>query len=130
MNSALKEILYIEDDQLSTLTMRHIFKKKFPGLKLVEASTAQQGIELAIRRRPFLILVDILLPDMSGYESLNYLQTHEKTRLTPVWAVTACAMDSDIRRGMEAGFERYITKPIDMKRFIQLMNIHVINVEV
>lgn len=130
MNSALKEILYIEDDQLSTLTMRHIFKKNFPGLKLVEASTAQLGIELAIRRRPFLILVDILLPDMSGYESLRYLQTHERTHLTPVWAVTACAMESDIRRGMEAGFERYITKPIDLKRFIQLMNIHVINIEV
>jgi len=129
LNSASKEILYIEDDPLSTLTMHLIFKKKFPELTLLEATTAKQGIELALKHRPFLIMVDILLPDINGYEILQYFQNHECTSGIPIWAVTACALSSDIRKGKEAGFERYITKPIDMKNLINWMNIHVMDAE-
>lgn len=130
MISASKEILYIEDDELSMLTMRLIFKKKFPEFTLLEATTAKQGIEMAIKHRPFLIMLDILLPDIDGYESLQYLQRHPHTSGIPVWAVTACALSSDIRKGKEAGFERYITKPIDMKKLIEWMKTHTMNAKV
>ncbi|WP_172195792.1 response regulator [Saccharibacillus qingshengii] len=112
-------VLYIEDDRASMLLMRHIFRKKLPGLTLLEASSVEEGIALAQLHQPNLILMDIQLPDMDGFEGIGSLRSDLKTASIPVWAVSASALDDDVQRGLEAGFQRYLKKPLGMGPFVR-----------
>jgi CheY-like chemotaxis protein len=71
---------------------------------------------MAIDERPDLILLDIQLPEMDGYEVLRRLRQHDATREIPVIAVSANAMPGDVEQGLAAGFAHYVTKPLEMRR--------------
>lgn len=73
-------------------------------------------------RQPKLILLDIKLPGMNGYEVLEVLQNSNTTRHIPVVAITANAMDRDIERGRAAGFIDYLTKPLDIRQFNSMLD--------
>ena len=105
-------VLYIEDNLMNLRLMQQIFKRK--DLELRDAHTAETGIELARAEPPVLILMDINLPGMDGYEALKALKTDARTAHIPVVAVSANAMKDDENRGLEAGFAAYIIKPIDL----------------
>ncbi len=111
-------VLYIEDNP-SNLRLVSILLGKLPHIHLLCAHEPYLGLELAIENKPDLILLDINLPNMDGYEVLNKLRQYEETVNIPVIAVSANAMSKDIRKGLEAGFIEYITKPIDLKKLIQ-----------
>ena len=81
------------------------------------------GIELARDKQPDVILMDINLPDISGYEALKILRADPATAHIPVIAVSANAMSLDIERGMKAGFFRYLTKPINVNEFMEGLDI-------
>ena len=85
-----------------------------PGTNLLTAGTAEAGIELAKRHHPSLILMDINLPGMDGFEALEELRRWDETRAIPVFALSAAATAADIKTGLAAGFERYLTKPYDI----------------
>ncbi|NGZ75186.1 response regulator [Saccharibacillus alkalitolerans] len=114
-------VLYIEDDRSSMLLMRHIFKKKLPRLTLLEAWNVEEGLALARLHRPKLILMDIQLPDMDGYEGVAGLRSDPNTTSIPVWAVSASALDDDVKQGLEAGFQKYLKKPLGMGSFVRLV---------
>jgi len=76
------------------------------------------GLELAAENNPDLILLDINLPGMDGFEVLKLLRQRDVTRNTPVIAISANAMPKDIERGMKAGFDDYITKPINIQTLL------------
>lgn len=121
MNQVQNEVLYIEDDEINLALMRHIFLKKLPSLKLIEATTARQGIEIAKERKLSLILLDIGLPDQDGFTALKEIKSWMVQEPTPIWAVSASVFESDIKNGLNAGFEKYITKPYDVQKIVKLI---------
>ncbi|MHA7881293.1 MAG: ATP-binding protein [Saccharospirillum sp.] len=107
-------ILCIEDNPGNLLLIQRAFKTRSDWV-LHSAVSAEDGLDLAEQIRPDLILLDINLPDMSGYEALEILKRHQFLHSVPVIAVTANAMPSDIERGWSAGFSDYITKPFRVR---------------
>jgi signal transduction histidine kinase/DNA-binding NarL/FixJ family response regulator len=115
-------VLYIEDNPASVLLMRHIMKEMI-DIELVVATTPREGIELARGLRPGLILLDINLPEMDGFEVLKVLRNDDHTADIPVIAVTANALPKDLERGVAAGFDHYLTKPLNIPEFIAAMEV-------
>jgi len=114
---AMRTVLYIEDNPVNVLLMEAMLAH-VPGLRVVSAPLPGLGLQLARDERPDLVLLDIQLPGMDGYEVLRRLRAEPASRTLPVIAVSANAMPSDIDRGVAAGFADYLTKPLDMSRLI------------
>ncbi|MGH7285198.1 MAG: PAS domain-containing hybrid sensor histidine kinase/response regulator [Polyangiaceae bacterium] len=104
-------ILYVEDNPANVTFMRDLLST-FDGVDLITAPTAEMGIELARARQPKAILMDINLPGMSGLDALHVLKETPETAKIPVIALTAAASERDKQRGVQAGFYRYLTKPV------------------
>jgi PAS domain S-box-containing protein len=113
-------VLYVEDNPANLALVEQIVARH-SGVRLVSAGDGVQGLAMARARQPKLILLDIHLPVMDGYEVLARLRADPATRHIPVVALTAQAMPSDARRAIEAGFDEYIAKPIDVPVFDRLL---------
>lgn len=109
-------VLYIEDNPANLRLMEQIMAMR-QDIRLLTAPTPSLGLEMASANEPDLILLDINLPGMDGYQVLQLLKAEDKLNHIPVVAVTANAMSSDIDRGMAAGFVAYLTKPLNVKEF-------------
>ncbi|MDV7399762.1 response regulator, partial [Arthrospira platensis SPKY1] len=105
-----------EDNPANLKLVANIIGRR-ADIDLLTAHSAELGLELARARRPELILLDINMPGMNGYQVMGVLKASPTTRHIPVVAVTANAMRRDIQRGLQAGFSDYLTKPIDIDRF-------------
>jgi PAS domain S-box-containing protein len=114
--SAACTVLYVEDNSANMMLVEVLIARR-PGVSMLKAVTATLGIELARKLQPNLILMDIDLPDMSGVEALKILRGDPTTAHIPVVALSANAMLRDIEHGMNAGFFRYLTKPIRTDEF-------------
>ena len=114
------KLLYVEDNPANLRLMEHIIGRH-EGLELLTATSAAIGLELARAHMPDLILIDINLPDMDGYVMLATLRADVRTRDIPAVALTANAMPSDKQRAHDAGFDEYLSKPIDLKQFDALL---------
>ncbi len=114
-------VLQIEDNPSNTKLVEALLTKR-PFVKVISAATPSQGLSLAMQLQPDLVLLDIQLPEMDGYEVMRRLQGEEKTRHIPVVAISANAMPRDIKRGQEAGFLEYLTKPIDARQFLEMID--------
>ena len=106
-------IVYVEDNP-PNIAFMEAFLADFERIALLTAPTAEIGIELARARRPDLIIMDINLPGMSGFEAVAQLRRWPETRDTPIVGLSAAAMVRDHKRVEEAGFVRYLTKPVDV----------------
>ena len=113
----MKPILIVEDNEKNLKLVRDILQ--FKGYDTVEARTAAEGLRLARENHPALILMDIHLPDFDGITALSKLRADALTREIPVLAVSASAMPDDQERIVASGFDDYLTKPIDIHRFIE-----------
>ncbi|HEU5294233.1 MAG TPA: ATP-binding protein [Burkholderiaceae bacterium] len=110
------QVLYVEDNPDNMELLVGIVDRH-PNVKLIAAPSAALGLDLARAHRPDLVLLDLHLPDSTGYGLLQRLRNHEETRAIPVVAVTANAMPTEEARALEAGFAAFLTKPIDVRRF-------------
>ena len=108
-------ILIVEDNEKNLKLVRDLLQ--FKGYRTLEAGTAGEGINLATANSPDLILMDIQLPDMDGVTALGRLRAEPSTAATRVVALTAFAMKDDEARLMEAGFDGYLVKPINIREF-------------
>ena len=90
-------------------------------IELVAIPTAEVGIEVVRDRRPDLVIMDINLPGMSGYEATRRLREWPETKDIPVIALTAAAMTGDRNRASEAGFRKYLTKPVRIDDLLQIL---------
>jgi CheY-like chemotaxis protein len=117
-------VLYIEDNPENMRLVTRIMKHR-PNIKLLTAISGQEGLDISQLEKPHLILLDINLPLMDGYELLKKLRQNETTRQIPVIAVSANAMNSDIERGLSAGFAEYITKPINVRKLLDAIDLAV-----
>lgn len=111
-----KIILYIEDNHANVRLVENILDAS--PYTLVSAADGSLGLKLVDALKPDLILLDINLPKMNGYEIMKQLQTKEETREIPVIALSANAMESDIKKSEDAGFHQYLTKPIDVQKLL------------
>ncbi|MCU0293602.1 MAG: ATP-binding protein [Thermoanaerobaculaceae bacterium] len=114
-------VLYVEDDLSSLALVRHVLARR-PGFELLHTAQGAQGIELALSRTPDLILLDLHLPDMTGIELLETLRRSETSRSIPVVVVSASAMPSDVERVQSMGIARYLTKPLDIRAFLETID--------
>ncbi len=114
-------LLYVEDNPANLNLVKQIIMRR-PDIRLLTAVNGTSGVELARYSQPDVILMDINLPDISGIEALKILRAGPLTARIPVIALSANAMPRDIRNGMEAGFFRYITKPIKINEFMQALD--------
>ena len=110
-------ILIIEDNDKNLKLVRDVLQ--FNDYETAEAMTAEDGLVLARSQHPALILLDIQLPGMDGFAALRQLRADPITKSTPVMAVTASAMEQDRQKILEAGFDGYMTKPINVKKFTE-----------
>lgn len=117
----VRKLLYVEDNPSNIELMRDLVDT-LPGFELLVADRASTGLDLARAHRPDVIVLDINLPGMSGIELLAELKRRPETAETPVLALSAAAMDREIRRGQEAGFRHYLTKPLDISAFIAALD--------
>jgi CheY-like chemotaxis protein len=119
--TGLHTLLYVEDNPANLKLVEQIIARH-PSMRLMTAVNGKCGIEAARSTQPDVILMDINLPDISGFEALKILRSDSTTAHIPVVALSANAMPSDIRKGLEAGFLRYITKPIKVDEFMDALN--------
>jgi PAS domain S-box-containing protein len=121
-DAALRTLLYVEDNPANLKLVAQLIARR-PNLCLLSAADATLGIELARNRQPAVILMDINLPGISGIGALKILREDPLTRHIPVVAISANAMPHDIRKGLEAGFFRYLTKPIRVIEFMDVVDV-------
>lgn len=110
-------ILYIEDDPVNRILVEQMLLR-CEGVNLLLAENGEDGIAMARRHRPDLVLLDMHLPDMSGLEVLNGLRTDARTEALPVVAVSANAMEVDVAKALEHGAVDYWTKPLKLDAFL------------
>lgn len=115
MEKADELVLIIEDNDKNMKLTRDVLQ--FHGFTTVEATNGEDGVALARERRPALILMDIQLPGIDGVTALQRIREDAATSRIPIVAMTASVMKEDRERFDKAGFDGFITKPIDVKRF-------------
>jgi len=112
----MAKLLLIEDNEMNRDMLSRRLERK--GYQVIIAVDGQEGIELAQTQSPDLILMDMSLPVMDGWEATRILKANEATRKLPIIALTAHAMAGDREKALEAGVDDYDTKPIDMPRLL------------
>jgi len=109
-------ILIVEDNEKNRKLARDVLQVK--GYKTIESETAEDGLDLARRESPALILMDIQLPGMDGITALKQLRADPVTKSIPTIAITASAMTHNRQTMLAEGFDGYQTKPISLKDFL------------
>jgi len=109
-------ILIVEDHEKNRKLVRDVLK--FKGYEVIEAETGEEGVRLALERRPSLVLMDIRLPGIDGVEALRRIRADVATRAIPIMAITASVMTEDRQKIMDAGFDAYQSKPLNVKHFV------------
>ncbi|MBR9868101.1 MAG: PAS domain S-box protein [Oceanospirillales bacterium] len=117
------KILYVEDNPANTRLLIKIASLR-EGVEMLHASNAEKGLEIARREIPTLILMDLNLPGMNGFEALQQLRKIPETKDIPVIAVTAQAMPDDIARIKACKFDNYIIKPLEISRFNEVIDMY------
>jgi CheY-like chemotaxis protein len=120
-NTALRTLLYVEDNPANLMLVEQIIEGH-PRVRMLSARDGNQGIALARAHLPDVILMDINLPGISGSQALKILREDPATAHIPVVALSANAMLRDIEKGLEAGFFRYLTKPIKVNEFMDALD--------
>ena len=121
-DARLRTILYVEDNPANLMLVEDLIARR-SDLRLLSARDGYQGIELARAARPDVILMDINLPGINGIRALRILSEDPLTLHIPVIALSANAIPRDIKKGLEAGFFRYLTKPIKVNEFMDTLDL-------
>ena len=117
-----ERILVVEDNEMNMKLFRDVLVAT--GFRALEATTGGEAVELAVEHEPDLVLMDIQLPDADGVDVLRRLRTDDRTAAIPVLAVTAQAMHGDRERFLAAGFDGYVSKPVDIGELIGTVRQH------
>ena len=117
-----RTLLYVEDNPANLMLVEDLIARR-PDIHLLTARDGNRGIEIARSSRPDVILMDINLPGISGIKALRILAADPTTAHIPVVALSANAIPRDIEKGLEAGFFRYLTKPIKVNEFMDTLDV-------
>jgi len=112
----MAKLLLVEDNEMNRdMLSRRLIRK---GYEIVMAVDGQQGVDMAKSESPDLILLDMSLPVMDGWEASRAIKADEQTKAIPIIALTAHAMSGDREKALEAGCDEYDTKPVELKRLL------------
>ena len=117
-----ERVLIVEDNEKNMKLFRDVLQAT--GYSTLEATTGEEAIELALSQAPALVLMDVQLPGIDGVGALERLRQNERTASIPVLALTAQAMSGDRERFLEAGFDGYLAKPVDVGALIEAVREH------
>ena len=117
-----ERVLIVEDNEKNMKLVRDVLQAT--GYSTLEATTGEEAVELALSQAPALVLMDVQLPGIDGVEALERLRQNERTVSIPVLALTAQAMSGDRERFLEAGFDGYLAKPVDVGELIEAVREH------
>jgi signal transduction histidine kinase/ActR/RegA family two-component response regulator len=117
----LRTVLYVEDNPANLMLVEDLIARQ-PDIHLLSATDGNRGIEIARASLPDMILMDINLPGISGIQALKILREDSATAHIPVVALSGNAIPRDIKKGLEAGFFRYLTKPINVNEFMSTLD--------
>ena len=120
-DAPLRTLLYVEDNQANLKLIEQLIARR-PDMRLLSAADGHLGVEIARAFLPEVILMDINLPGISGIEAMQILRKDPLTAHIPVVALSANAIPHDIAKGLEAGFFRYLTKPIKVNEFLHTLD--------
>ncbi|MBA7567073.1 response regulator [Candidatus Atribacteria bacterium 1244-E10-H5-B2] len=112
----MKKILVVEDNEINMYLSCRILKSS--GYKVIEARSGEEGVELAIKEKPDLIIMDIQLPGIDGLETTKRIRESEAGGEVPIIALTSYAMAGDKKKALKAGCTGYIEKPINPETFL------------
>jgi two-component system, cell cycle response regulator DivK len=112
----MKRILVVEDNEKNMYFINFLLRKK--NYEVIKASNGREGIKIALKEKPDLILMDIQLPDIDGLEATEEIRKSEYGKKIPIIAVTSCAMSGDRERLLKGGCTGYIEKPINIEAFL------------
>jgi two-component system, cell cycle response regulator DivK len=110
------QVLVVEDNERNMKLFRDVLQAT--GFRTLEATTGERAVELVFEHRPDLVLMDIQLPDIDGIEALDRVRADDRFASVPVVALTAQAMEGDRERFLAAGFDGYLSKPVDIADFV------------
>ena len=113
----MSKILIVEDNDKNMKLVRDILRHK--GYATLEAVTGREGVHMALEQVPDLILMDIQLPDIDGFQALRLIREQPALKAIPVLAVTASVMPEDQHKIASSGFDGFISKPISIKPFME-----------
>jgi len=114
------KVLLVEDNEMNRDMLSRRLERK--GFSVVFALDGQQAVSLAASENPDIILMDMSLPIMDGWEATRQIKSQQNLNKIPVIALTAHAMSGDREKALEAGCEEYDTKPVDFPRLVEKMN--------
>jgi two-component system cell cycle response regulator DivK len=117
-----ERVLVVEDNEKNMRLVRDVLQAS--GYTTLEATTGEEAVELALSQAPALVLMDVQLPGIDGVEALDRLRDDERTASIPVVALTAQAMRGDREQFLEAGFDGYLSKPMDVVELINAVREH------
>jgi two-component system cell cycle response regulator DivK len=117
-----ERIVVVEDNEKSMKLFCDVLGAT--GYRTIEATTGGEAVDLTMEHRPDLVLMDIQLPDIDGVQALQKLRADDRTASIPVLALTAQAMLGDRERFLEAGFDGYISKPVNVRELIGTVREH------
>jgi two-component system, cell cycle response regulator DivK len=117
-----ERVLVVEDNEKNMKLFREVLVAS--GYRTLEATTAGEAIDMASEQTPDLVLMDIQLPDLDGVEALQRLRADARTATIPVVALTAQAMQGDRERFLAAGFDGYVSKPVNVRDLIATVRDH------
>ncbi len=121
-DAPLRTLLYVEDNPANLMLVEDLIARR-PDIRLLSARDGHRGVEIARASRPDVILMDINLPGISGIKALRILAGNPETAHIPVIALSANAIPRDIEKGLQAGFFRYLTKPIKVNEFMDTLDV-------
>jgi two-component system cell cycle response regulator DivK len=117
-----ERVLVVEDNEKNMKLFRDVLEAS--GFRTLGATTGLQAVELAVEQSPDLVLMDIQLPDLDGVHALQRLRADARTATIPVVALTAQAMHGDRERFLAAGFDGYVSKPVNVRDLIDTVREH------
>ena len=116
-NEKLKTVLLVEDNEDNLVVYRTILEHV--GFRVIEARDGEEGVSRAREHLPDLILMDISIPKMDGWEATQRLKADGNTRQIPIIALTAHALEEDRQKALQAGCDGYLAKPVEPRRVVQ-----------
>ena len=109
------------DDSNVVLMTEKMLLRQLDGVDVVTAANGREGVETAIRERPHLILMDVMMPEMNGFDAVRAIRADSRTARIPIIMVTTRGEEDKIAEGYEAGCNDYLTKPIDKVQLLAKM---------
>ena len=117
-----ERILVVEDNEKNMKLFRDVLGAK--GYRTLEATTGSEAVDVASEHTPDLVLMDIRLPDLDGVQALHRLRANTSTATIPVLALTAQAMQGDRERFLAEGFDGYLSKPVNVRELVSVVQEH------